>query len=93
MLTDRADGIPHLRVWQRVWQHPDARIQPLDAKTLHQADRARVWVAGAIAAHLQRAGGRWELSIPGSDPTPEIYGSTAIEAVNNWLSNTQENRT
>lgn len=91
MLTARADGIPHLRVWQRVWQHPDARIQPLDAQTLHQADRARVWVGGKVSAHLQRAGSGWELSTLGSDRTHKIYGSTAIEAVNNWLSNQQEN--
>lgn len=91
MLMDKVDGIPHLRVWQRVWQHPDARIQPLDAKTLHQANRARVWVSGRISAYLQRRGGRWELSTSGSDCTPEIYGSTAIGAVNNWLSNMREN--
>lgn len=93
MLTAKAEGIPHLRVWQRVWQHPDARIQPLDAKTLHQATRARVWVGGAVSARLERSDGRWELSVPGSAPTPRIYGSTAIEAVNNWLSPRQENRT
>lgn len=91
MLTSRAEGIPHLRVWQRVWQHPDARIQPLDAKTLHQADRARVWVGGKVSAHLQRAECCWELSVLGSDQPAEIRGSTAIEAVNNWLSNQQEN--
>jgi hypothetical protein len=91
MLTDKADGIPHLRVWQRVWQHPDVRIQPLDAQTLHQSTRARVWVGGEISAYLQRSGEGWELSLPGSDRTPEIYGSTAIDAVNNWLSNPQEN--
>jgi hypothetical protein len=85
MLASVEDGIPHLRVWQRVWRHPNARIQPLGAKTVYQASSARVWVDGAIAAHLQRLEGRWELSALGKDPSPKIYGSTALEAVSNWL--------
>lgn len=90
MLESAAEGIPHLRVWLRVWSHPDARIQPLDARTVSQANSARVWVYGAPSAYLQRREGRWELSAAGEDLSPKIYGSSALEAVINWLSLSEE---
>lgn len=79
-------------VWQRVLDYPDARIQPLDAETVEQAGRARVWVEGAIAAHLQRSEDRWELSLPGRPEHLEISGSTATAVVSNWLLPSEENQ-
>lgn len=90
MLASVEDGIPHLRVWQRVWRHPNASIQPLNARTVYLADQARVWVDGAIAADLRRREGVWELSVVGGYPTPKIYGSTTLEAVSNWLRSDKE---
>ena len=78
-------------VWQRVWDYPDVLIQPLDAETVAQASRARVWVSGDIAAYLQRSPGRWELSLPGRPEHIENSGSTAIAVVSNWLLPSEEN--
>ena len=36
--------------WTRVWQHPTARLQPLDAETIHESSQVRVWVGGEQAA-------------------------------------------
>lgn len=78
-------------VWQRVWNYPDVRIQPLDAETVERARHARVWVEGAIAAFLRRSEGRWELSLPGQPEHVESSGSTATSVVSNWLSPSEEN--
>lgn len=80
-------------VWQRVWSYPDVQIQPLDAETVEQASRARVWVEGAIAAHLQRSDGGWGISLPGRPEHLEISGSTAASVVSNWLLPSEENLT
>lgn len=79
-------------IWQRLWNFPDVRIQPLDAETVEQASRARVWVGGAIAAYLQRSEGRWDLSLPGQPEHVEIGGSTASAVVSNWLLPSEENQ-
>lgn len=79
-------------VWQRVLDYPDALIQPLDAETVEQAGRARVWVEGAIAAYLQLSEGRWELSLPGQPEHVESGGSTATAVVSNWLLPSEENQ-
>lgn len=78
-------------VWERVVGRHDARIQPLDAGTVEQASRARVWVDGAIAAYLQRSGERWDLSLPDQPGHIESSGSTAITVVSNWLAPSEEN--
>lgn len=92
MLTPSADGIPHRRVWERVWVHPDVQIQPLDAETLDKATRARLWMDGAIAASLHQAGGRWEVSSAARPDIPKSYGSTALAAATNWLLPSEENQ-
>nr|DAU43827.1 MAG TPA: hypothetical protein [Caudoviricetes sp.] len=76
---------PGYFVWQRVWSYPDVQIQPLDAETVEQSSRARVWVEGAIAAHLHRSDGRWGISLPNHPEPLEISGSTAASVVSNWL--------
>lgn len=91
MKSSEAFPGPGRFVWKRLWNFPDVRIQPLDAETVEQASRARVWVDGAIAANLQRSAGRWELSLPGRTEPVESSGSTAAAAVSNWLLPSEEN--
>lgn len=79
-------------VWLRVWNSPDVQIQPLDAETVGQASRARVWVEGVIAAHLQRSERYWELRLPGRPRPIASSGSTATSAVINWLPLFEENQ-
>lgn len=79
-------------VWQRVWDYPDVLIQPLDAETVEQSSRARVWVGGAIAAHLQRSDGRWGIRLPDQPEHVESGGSAAIAVVSNWLRPSEENQ-
>lgn len=85
-------------VWLKVRAYPDAYVQPLDAETVEQAHRARVWVGGAIAAYLQRSGGRWEFSLLGQPEHIESGGSAATAtaaaaaAVRNWLQPSEENQ-
>ena len=78
-------------VWQGVLGYPDVRIQPLDAETVEQSSRSRVWVEGEIAAYLRRSESRWELSLPGRPEHLEISGSTAAAVVSNWLLPSEEN--
>ena len=93
MLSSDTHPLPGIFTWQRLWGYPDVRIQPLDAETVEQSSRARVWVEGAIAAYLRRSGGRWELSLPGRPGHLEISGSTAAAVVSNWLLPSEENLT
>ena len=79
-------------VWQRVWDYPDVLIQPLDAETVEQSSRARVWVGGAIAALLRHSAGRWELSLPDQPEHVESGGSAALAVVSNWLRPSEENQ-
>lgn len=72
--------------WTRIWQHPTARLQPLDAGTLHEASQARVWVDGEQAAIARRSGTAWAVHVPGQGGIPSAFGSSALEAVTNWLS-------
>lgn len=84
-------AIPPGRVtWQRVWRHPDALIQPLDARTVYQADAARLRVGGEITANLQRRNGLWELRLQGQPELLASSGRTALEAVSNWLLHSKE---
>lgn len=79
-------------VWKRLRNFPDVRIQPLDAETVEQAGRARVWVEGAIAANLHRSSGSWDLSLLGQPEPVESGGSTATAVVSNWLRPSEENQ-
>lgn len=72
--------------WTRVWQHPSARLQPLDAETIHEASQVRVWVDGEQAAIARRSGSAWAVHVPGQGGIPAAFGASALEAVNGWLS-------
>lgn len=76
--------------WQRVWRHPNARIQPLDSRTVYQANRARLWIGGQVTATLQRLGGGWELRLCDQPEALASRGSTALEAISNFLSSSEE---
>lgn len=72
--------------WTRIWQHPTARLQPLDAETIHEASQVRVWVGGAPAALARRSGTAWAVHVPGRGGLPAARGASALEAVTTWLS-------
>lgn len=77
---------PIRSAWTRIWHHPSARLQPLDAETLHEASQARVWVDGEQAAIARRSGSVWAVHVPGQGGIPAAFGASALEAVTNWLS-------
>lgn len=72
--------------WTRIWQHPTARLQPLDAETIHEAAQVRAWVDGEQVAIARRSGSAWAVHVPGQGGIPAAFGASALEAVTNWLS-------
>lgn len=76
---------PGRTTWNRIWQYPSARLQPLDAGTLHEASQVRVWVDGEQAAIIRRSGSAWALHVPGQGGIPAAFGASALEAATNWL--------
>lgn len=87
------DVVPGRFTWQRVWRHEDAVIQPLNAGTVYRATEARLWIHGKIVANLDRRSGRWVLTPLDQTAAPTRPGSTALEAVSNWLLSSEENLT
>lgn len=81
----RPDHTPGRTTWNRIWQHPSARLQPLDAETLHEASQVRVWVDGEQAAIIRRSGSAWALHVPRQGGIPASFGASALEAATNWL--------
>lgn len=77
---------PGRYTWTRIWQHPTARLQPLDAETIHEASQVRVWVDGEQVAAARRSGSAWAVHVPGQGGIPAAFGASALEAVTNWLS-------
>ena len=70
----------------RVFQHPQARIEPLDATTLHEARTCLVYEGGQAVAQLKRCGHRcWGVYQTGMT-IPSSFGASALEAVTTWLS-------
>lgn len=72
--------------WTRIWQHPTARLQPLDAGTVHESSQVRVWVDGEQTTIVRRSGSGWAVHVPGQGGVPAAFGASALEAVTNWLS-------
>lgn len=69
----------------RVFQHPQARIKPLDAATLHEANTCLVYENGQAVAQLKRGRRCWGV-YPVDTMIPAAFGASALEAVTTWLS-------
>lgn len=70
----------------RVFQHPQVRIEPLDATTLHDARTCLVYEGGRTTARLKRCGRRCWGVYPADLSVPAEFGASALEAVTTWLS-------
>lgn len=69
----------------RVFQHPQARIKPLDAPTLHEAKTCLVYENGQAVAQLRRGRRCWGV-YPTGMTIPTAFGVSALEAVTTWMS-------
>lgn len=79
--------IPPIKTtWTRVFQHPQVRIKPLDADTLHEAKTCLVYEDGAAVAQLKRCGRRCWGVYPTGMTIPVTFGASALEAVTAWMS-------
>lgn len=72
--------------WTRVFRHPQARIKPLDADTLHEASTCLVYEDGTAVAQLKRCGQRCWSVYPNGMTIPATFGASPLEAVTTWLS-------
>lgn len=70
--------------WTRVFQHPQARIKPLDAATLHEANTCLVYENGQAVAQLKRGRRCWGV-YPVDTMIPAAFGASALEAVTAWM--------
>ena len=70
----------------RVFRHPQARIEPLDADTLHEARTCLVYENGQAVARLKRCGKRCWGVYPADLAVPAEFGASALEAVTAWMS-------
>lgn len=70
--------------WTRVFQHPQARIKPIDADTLHEARTCLVYEGGQAVAQLKRGRRCWGV-YPIGVTTPAAFGASALEAVTTWM--------
>ena len=70
----------------RVLQHPQARINPLDAATPREARTYLVYEGGAAVAQLKRCGSRCWGVYPTGMTIPAAFGASALEAVTAWMS-------
>lgn len=68
----------------RVFQHPQARIKPLDAPTLHEANTCLVYENGQAVAQLKRGRRCWGV-YPIGTRIPAAFGASALEAVTTWM--------
>ena len=71
----------------RVFKHPQVRIEPLDATTLHEACACLVYEGGRATAKLKRCGKHCWGVYPADLAVPAEFGASALEAVTIWLSN------
>ena len=69
----------------RVFQHLQARIKPLDADTLHGASTCLVYENGQAVAQLKRCGQRCWGVYPTGTTIPATFGASALEAVTTWM--------
>lgn len=72
--------------WNRVFSHPQARIKPIGADTLHEASTCIVHENGQAVAQLKRCGQRCWGVYPTGMTIPAAFGASALEAVTAWLS-------
>lgn len=77
---------PTRTTWTRVLRHPQARIKPLDADTLHEASTCLVYENGQAVAQLKRCGQRCWGVYPNGMAIPATFGASALEAVTDWMS-------
>ena len=80
------DTSPTKTTWTRVFQHPQARIKPLDAATMHEATTCLVYENGQTVAQLKRCGQRCWGVYPAGTTIPATFGASALEAVTTWMS-------
>lgn len=84
---DTAQGLRPSKASEiRVFQHPQARIKPLDAYTLHEASTCLVYEGGQAVAQLRRCGQRCWGVYPTGMTIPTAFCASALEAVTTWLS-------
>lgn len=77
---------PTKTTWTRVFQHPQARIKPLDADTLHEASTCLVYEGDRATAKLKRCGRHCWGVYPADLAIPAEFGASALEAVTAWMS-------
>lgn len=75
---------PTKTTWTRVFRHPQARIKPLDADTLHEAKTCLVYEDGQAVAQLKRGRRCWGV-YPTGMTAPATFGASALEAVTTWM--------
>lgn len=76
---------PTKNTWTRVFQHPQARIKPIGASTLHEAHTCIVYEGGQAVAQLKHCGQRCWGVYPTGSTIPAAFGASALEAVTAWL--------
>lgn len=69
----------------RVFQHPQARIKPIDADNLHGAKTCLVYENGQAVAQLKRCGQHCWGVYPTGMTIPATFGASALEAVTTWM--------
>ena len=72
--------------WNHDFQHPRARIKPLDADTLSEARTCLVYEGGTAVAQLKRCGQHCWGVYPTGMTIPAAFGASALEAVTTWMS-------
>ena len=77
---------PTRTTWTSVLRHPQARIKPLDADTLHEAKTCLVYENGQAVAQLKSCGQRCWGVYPTGMTIPAAFGASALEAVTAWIS-------
>ena len=69
----------------RVFRHPQVRIEPLDATTLHEARACLVYEGDRATAKLKRCGKHCWGVYPADLAVPAEFGASALEAVTAWM--------
>lgn len=77
--------IPSKTTGTRVFQHPQVRIEPLDATTLYEARACLVYEGDRATAKLKRCGRHCWGVYPADLTIPATFGASALEAVTAWL--------
>lgn len=78
------ETLPTKTTGSRVFQHPQARIKPIDADTIHEARTCLVYENGQAVAQLKRGRRCWGV-YPVDTMIPAAFGASALEAVTAWM--------